>query len=185
MNDLIAEYKTRVLEWKYSLYNYVSFKRLAPITDKTIVSLTTYPKRIDKVHLTIESLLAQKYRDYSVILWLSQEEICEKNLSKSLQRLRKRGLIIKFVEGNIKSYKKHINALKEYPYSTIITADDDVMYPHCWLGRLLEEQEKYPNTIICYRGHDLKVDKKGNLVSYNEILKSHNKAGLNTEPSFS
>lgn len=41
---------------------------------KIVVSLTSFPARIKKVHIVIESLLNQTIKPDKIILWLSKEQ---------------------------------------------------------------------------------------------------------------
>lgn len=97
--------------------------------EKIIVSLTTFPERINKVHLTIEQLLTQTMKPDKLILWLAEEQFPneEKDLPESLLRLKEYGLTISWCE-DLKSYKKLLPTLKEYPNDIIITYDDDIYY---------------------------------------------------------
>ena len=45
---------------------------------KVIISLTSYPARIDTVHLTIRSILRQTVQADKILLWLSIEEFPNK-----------------------------------------------------------------------------------------------------------
>ena len=96
---------------------------------KIIVSLTSYPARIDVVNTTIESILNQSLKANRIILWLAPEQFPnkEKDLPDKLIKLKKYGLIIDWYH-DIGSYKKLIPTLKLYPNDIIVTADDDVLY---------------------------------------------------------
>jgi len=87
-----------------------------------------------------------------IVLWLSYEEFPnkEKNLPKSLLRLKKYGLSIKWCE-NLRSYKKLIPSLLEFPDDIIVTIDDDVWYPPEWLERLYNSYIKAPQYIHAHR----------------------------------
>ena len=117
-----------------------------------IVSLTSYPGRIDTVNQTVESILNQSLKADKVILWLAPEQFPqkEKDLPKQLLTLRERGLIIDWYH-DIKSYKKLIPTLKKYPGALVITADDDNIYQPHWLEKLYKSYKKYPTDIQCHR----------------------------------
>lgn len=117
-----------------------------------IISLTSYPARINTVHLTIESLINQTKKADKIILWLSPEQFpnYEQDLPKQLRQLIKNGLIIDWYH-DIKSYKKLIPTLHKYPNSIIITADDDIIYRRTWLKKLYQEHLRHPHDIICHR----------------------------------
>ena len=75
-----------------------------------IVSLTTYPGRIDQAWKTISSLLNQTLKPKRVILWLAKEQFPDQQLPESVQRLTGRGLEIRYCE-DLKSHKKYFEAM--------------------------------------------------------------------------
>ena len=121
---------------------------------KIIVSLTTFPPRINSVYKTISTLLEQTVKPDEVVLWLATEEKKKKKLPENLTNLQTFGLTIKWCD-NIKSYKKLIPALAEYPDDIIITVDDDYYYDKDLVKNLLEEHKKYPDCIIGARANRL------------------------------
>lgn len=144
----------RAAIFKYRMYNL--FRKKCGINTKVrdidiIVSLTTYPKRIDNVFLTIESLLNQTVKPDKIILWLSREEIDEDSVPNKIKKLQNRGLSIKFTSTNLKSYGKLIHALDTYENSLIITIDDDAIHPRRFIAGLLNTYKKHPDCIIAYR----------------------------------
>ena len=108
-----------------------------PREPRLIVSLTSYPERMYDIHYCLYSLLTQSVKPDKLILWLAEEEFPnrEKDIPQKVLRLQNFGLTIKWCK-NLKSYKKLIPALKEYPRDIIVTADDDVFYPPNWLEKL-------------------------------------------------
>lgn len=136
-----------------------------------IVSLTSFPARIDIVYLTIETILNQRFKPRKVVLWLSKDQIQEDELPDTLKRQQQRGLDIRFVEGDIKAYKKLFYTIQEFPNDFIVTADDDVYYPKWWLEKLVEKRNKFPNTIICYRSHLMAKASEHVLKSYSDWKK--------------
>lgn len=131
-----------------------------------IVSLTSYGKRLyDTAPYTITTLFNQTIQPDRIILWISEDD--RKNIGKNLQKLVKKGLEIRCGE-NLRSYKKLIPAIREFPDDYIITADDDLYYPEDWFKQLIAQHKKYPNKIICHRAHGIKVDSCNNPISYND-----------------
>ena len=114
---------------------------------RIIISLTTFPGRINSVYKTISTLLAQSVKPDELILWLAEEQFPTKELPENLTRLQQFGLTIKWCE-DIRSFKKLIPTLKEFPDDIIITTDDDYYYDKDLIKTLLEEHEKYPECII-------------------------------------
>jgi len=129
-----------------------------------IVSLTTIPERIHKVHLCIESLLRQTIKPDYLMLWIS---IPEDKIPEKLDRLRKRGLQIRLCK-DIGPYTKIIYTLRENPQSIIVTADDDHFYPKDWLKQLYDAYLREPQRIHCYRAHLMTQKPDGKLKKYND-----------------
>lgn len=147
-----------------------------------IVSLTSYPARINTVNQTIETLLNQSMKADRVILWLAPEQFPNKeaDLPQGLLALKDKGLTIDWYH-DIRSYKKLIPTLKKYPDSIIVTADDDILYPVNWLENLYREYCKKPNTIWCHRAHNIKM-KENTILSYkkwNFCISKNNSSYLN------
>lgn len=120
---------------------------------KVIVSLTSYGRRVqDILPYTLRSLLRQNYKPDAVILWLDDINWNSDNIPKKLKILQRQGLTIRFCK-DIKSYKKHIFALAEFPDDIIITTDDDFYYSRDFIKRLVEAYEKDPNRVYTHRAH--------------------------------
>lgn len=120
---------------------------------RIIVSLTTYGKRIYDVALTIESLMNQTLPANDIILWLDYS-FKDKELPAALRLQQARGLKIAYCK-DIRSYKKLIPALQEYPHDTIITVDDDVIYEYDFLEHLIRAYQKDPRYIYAHRQHKM------------------------------
>ena len=116
---------------------------------KIIVSLTSFPPRLPKLHLVIECLLRQTIKPDAIILYLTagQVESIEK-LPKNLQELQKRGLQIKLCPDKIRSHTKYFYGMKENPNDIVITVDDDLFYRTDLIERHLKAHKQYPQAII-------------------------------------
>lgn len=121
-------------------------------TPQYIVSLTSFPARINTAHLAINTLLQQTFKPDRIILWLASEQFAkkEKDLPQEILKLVGLGLEIKWTE-DLKSYKKLLPALKEYPEDIIITADDDIYYEKDWLETLYNKHIEFPKCVVCQR----------------------------------
>ncbi|MCJ8294468.1 MAG: hypothetical protein MJK15_08690 [Colwellia sp.] len=141
----------------------------APIlgADNLIVSLTSYGSRVEHVHLTLLTLLNQSLKPAKVILWLAEDEFTLEQLPNKLLALRQYGLEIAFCL-DIRSYKKLIPTLQRYPEHTVVTFDDDILYPYRQLEQLVTSHQQYPNCIICHRAHFIKKDLSGQLLPYQQ-----------------
>ncbi|MBK5241007.1 glycosyltransferase family A protein [Clostridium sp.] len=135
---------------------------------EVIVSLTSFPARIDKVNLCLESILRQSHPADKVILWLAKSQFKNKeSLPRKLLNLEKIGVDIRFCE-DLKSYKKIFYTAKLYPKDNIITADDDVLYPEDWIEKLIDTHDQNPECVCCYRASEIVVDNDYNILPYKE-----------------
>lgn len=125
------------------------------ITNSTvIVSLTSFPARINHLWITIATLLNQTYEDVHVVLWLAREQFPNEtdSLPRSLVRLISKGVDIRFVDDDLRPHKKYSYAFKEWPYNCVITVDDDIIYNPYLVEALVKMHEKFPDCVICNRG---------------------------------
>lgn len=138
-------------------------KRTLPI----IISLTTFPKRINTLQYCLYSLLDQDFQADQVILWLTKEEFLngEDSLPIEILNFKNHGLRINWCD-NLRSYNKLLPSLDIYSDSIIVTADDDIYYPREWLGKLYETHQKHPSEIICHRVHRITFDVKNTINPY-------------------
>lgn len=127
---------------------------------EVIVSLTTHGKRVYDVHAAIESIMQGCVKPNRILLWIS-EDYRNTILPLTLQKQKARGLEIKYCK-DIRSYKKLIPALKEFPDASIITIDDDIIYPHDLLECLINAHKEYPKCICAnwIREFPRNLDKK-------------------------
>lgn len=138
-----------------------------------IISLTSYPARIHTLKYTLFTLLTQSLKPDKVVLWLAEDEFRNANkqfnpkkLPKSLLDFSVKGLEIMWYETNIKSYKKLIPSLQQFPDSIIVTADDDNLYDKHWLAKLYSAYEANPSYIHCHRARRIAFDSQNNILPY-------------------
>lgn len=139
---------------------------------KIIVSLTSFPDRINTVWITVASLLNQTMKPYKVILWLAEEQFPEREIPKSLLRLRERGLEICFCE-DLKPHKKYFYTMQKYPEYYVITADDDIFYPENHIEQLWKGCVAHPGTIICQWSHLIGIDEQEGFQPYSSWTNNH------------
>ena len=146
--------------------NNVSLNRNYERKEHIVISLTSYGRRVNNVlPVVIYSLLCQTLKPDVIVLWLDKSWNND-NLPFSLKKLMKHGLTVKFCD-DIRSYKKLIPSLEEYPESIIITVDDDVYYRKNLVERLIECHNQNPGKVICNDAHFPTFSDDGTLNSYN------------------
>ncbi len=160
----------------YQFYCKIFFrKRFNYENNNIIVTLASYPPRINTIYFCIQSLIRQDYPVSRIILNLSNDEFPSKELP-ILKKLRKLGIEINFVNQNLKSYNKFYYIANSNPKSIIITADDDVLYPEDWVRGLINTYNQYPNSVVCYRAHLMRFGENGELLNYSDWL--HHSSGI-------
>ena len=124
-----------------------------------IVSLTSFPERINTVVKTLKTLLTQTMKPDKVILWLAQEQFPggEGDLPQELLELRNFGLTIDWCE-DIRSYKKILPTLKKYPSAVIITTDDDIYYASDTVETLYKSYLEHKTEVQAHRCDVLRVE---------------------------
>ena len=131
---------------------------------KIIASLTSWTKRIGTAHLAIQTILNQTRQPDLTVLYLATDEFPrrEEDLPRELLALRSERFEIRWTT-NIRSYKKLIPALKDFPDDIIITFDDDLLFRPELVERLLIGHKKYPTLIQCHRITNISFDGAGNV----------------------
>lgn len=132
---------------------------------KIIVSLTSYPKRFQYLDLAIKSILRQTTKPDKVILYLGEDSEGS-ILSERLRKMEKYGLEIKYRKGNLRSHKKYVYALQEYPDDIVILIDDDMIYDRHLVERLMKSYTKYPYAVSASRVHRMAKNEDETLASY-------------------
>lgn len=165
----------RSLSWRITLFKegmYVrwariilifrwAFRSIAPrikphnLSSKLIISLTSYPPRYRTLGLTIKCLLTQTIRSNKVVLWIADDDV--QKLPASVLKLQKYGLEIRKT-ADLRSYKKIIPALDEFPDAYICTADDDVYYRASWLKHLINGVDAAKKVVACHRAISMEMN---------------------------
>lgn len=152
---------------------YTAFKLLSLTKEKVfskvkdevpvIISLTSIPTRLTTLHLTIRSLLNQDIRPLKIVLWLHKS--LEGALPKKLESLKNECFQIYFSDLTC-SHRKLVHTLDQFPNTTIVTCDDDMMYRSNWLRLLYNEHTTNPNAIIANQTRYIRYSMDGELLSY-------------------
>ncbi|MCQ2370489.1 MAG: glycosyltransferase [Akkermansia sp.] len=134
------------------------YRHLQDSGRRVLVTLTTYPARTGTVAQTVHTLLNQTLCPDAVLLWLAEEQYPgrEADLPEELLALRAHGLEIKWTR-DMRSFKKLIPALREYPEDILVTADDDLLYPQDWLEPLVKAHCKGPDVVCSRRCHGIRL----------------------------
>lgn len=158
------------------LFNFQNIEGLDENGEGPILSLTTFPARINNLWIVIDSFFHQTYRPSKILLVLTKEEFPEqmRNIPNSLKRLMNKGLEIVFVDYNLRPHNKYYYALNKYRNRDVVTFDDDLYYWEDSIERLYTLKHNNPFCICANRA--LKVSFQNGCVKYN---KAHNECGHN------
>lgn len=134
--------------------------------DNVVVSLTSYSPRFKKLHTCITSLLSQSQQPDALILYLPRET--SNDVPPKLQSFVGDRFQIRFVDTNVRSLNKIYHALQDFPEKTIVTCDDDKIYPRNWLEGLVEKAASNPKCIICNRSREIVLTPENQVARYVE-----------------
>ncbi|MFO1121847.1 MAG: hypothetical protein U1F47_05970 [Hyphomicrobiales bacterium] len=129
-----------------------------------VVSLTSYPPRYATLHLTLKTLLSQDIRPDLVVLYVFEGDVAA--LPDAVLGLVGRDFEIRRVAHDIRSYKKLIPALRDFPEAVIVTADDDVRYRTSWLSELVLAYDPSRREVLGRRAHRIRSDEAGGILPY-------------------
>lgn len=153
------------------------------ISNDIIVSLTSFPARIQFVSQVIDSIFNQTVKVDKVVLWLAEDQFPYRENSLPIQLLEqaKHGLEIRWCD-DLKPHKKYYYTMEEFPDSIVITIDDDVIYSNNLVETLLNSYIKYPYAVSAMRAHLMTFGSNGNVLPYKYWKREYKWSG---EPSMS
>ena len=141
------------------------------VCDRVIVSMTSYPKRIANVAMSIFLLLTRQTRKPDEIhLWLSIEEFpnMEESLPEDLRAvLNHERVFMHWLLKNTFVHKRHeIFKIANYN-DCVFLIDDDVRYDDNLINTVMGVHRLYPNCIVCYNDYN-PHEYKGRHIRYNK-----------------
>ncbi|MFT7196086.1 MAG: hypothetical protein ACI83W_000436 [Marinoscillum sp.] len=123
---------------------------------KLIVSISTIPSRIAYLEPTIVSLIKQSVAPDEIHLQLpkfSGKEHCEYSIPSFFEKFK--NLHVKWHDRDLGSSTKWfypVKYLSDEEQTLLVIADDDCLYDHISLARLVEKITASTNTCFCYTG---------------------------------
>lgn len=139
----------------------VRTSRKNKLMSQVVISLTSFPAAIGYATEAIKSLLKGSILPDKIVLYVTLAQFEGKRLPDELLRLQSENPIfeIRDYERDIRSYRKLVPALKDFPDATIVTVDDDVHYHPDMLKTLLKWHERYPDSILAHRAKKIVLGK--------------------------
>lgn len=128
---------------------------------QVVISMTSFPAAIAYAERAVISLLKGNALPDKIVLYLTFSQFGDAGVPKSLLELQKSNPIfeIRNYDRDIRSYRKLIPALADFPEAVIVTVDDDVWYHKNMLHDLLDLHSKMPNAVIAHRAKYIRKDK--------------------------
>ena len=128
--------------------------------ERIIVSLTSFPAAIPYAVQAIRSILKGSLLPDKIVLYLDTQKFPDGVLPQELEALRAESPLfeVRFDPAEIRSYKKLIPALRDFPDDTIVTIDDDIHYPPNLLRDLADLHKRIPNAIVAHRVRKVRLD---------------------------
>ena len=129
--------------------------------EKVVVSMTSFPAAIPYAAQAIRSILNGSVLPDKVVLYLTFSQFGKDGIPQELQRLADSTPIfeIRNYDRDIRSYRKLIPALTDFPDAVIVTVDDDVDYHRHMLRSLLQLHGQIPDAILAHRAKRMKPGK--------------------------
>ena len=127
---------------------------------KVIVSLTSFPAAIIYAKDAIHSILVGNTLPDKLVLYLTFSQFKDGKVPLELTNLANSNPLfeIRNYSEDIRSYRKLIPAVKDFPNDIIVTIDDDVRYHKNMLRDLLFLHKQIPNAIIANRAKKIKLN---------------------------
>lgn len=123
--------------------------------EKIVISMTSFPARLNVVHYAVRALLQQSYKPDRIILWLTEEECHDITIPKELEDLKQYGLEIKYAPANLRPHNKLYFTLKECPDCVVISVDDDNVYSTKLVEGLFKAHQVHPEAVCCNMSHEI------------------------------
>ncbi len=179
LTGLVRREKIAVMEWNNNSPFEYGLNRSEDRNEKIILSMTTFTKRLPKIHICLKSLINQSFKADRIIVWLGPD-VSHEDITYEMINLEKYGVEYRFVNADLKSHKKYFYAMQEFSDSCVITVDDDVVYPKDMVKTLVSAHKKNPNVVCARRVHCI-LSKKGKILPYSEWIHECREI---TKPSF-
>ena len=146
-----------------------------PVRDDIVVSLTSWEKRLHVLPLALYCLVHQSVWPARLEVWLTEEDLAR--LDDEVRVLFSTyGVEFRTCE-DYRSHKKWLPAVREHEKRYVITADDDVLYPHHWLRWLLRDFDPRGKFSVAHVCHEVTFDESGNINHYGDFNRKVEKRG--------
>lgn len=144
-------------------------KKPSKRVENLIISLTSYPARIDRVWLVIECLKRQTFIPERIVLYLYKEQFKDECSIPDSLKCRVGDLFeIRIIDDNVRSHTKYLYAFEQFPEKIVVTVDDDIYYHPKTIEYLVETHKRFPGMIAANITSKIKFDNGGCVISYKD-----------------
>lgn len=136
-------------------------KKIDMQNQQVIVSMTSFPAAITYAEKAVRSILQGSVLPDKVVLYLTFSQFENNTIPECLTSLSKSNPIfeVRNYDMDIRSYRKLIPVLTDFPEAVIVTVDDDVAYHKHMLRDLLDLHSQIPDAILANRAKRIKIGK--------------------------
>lgn len=122
--------------------------------------MTSFPGAIDYATHAIRSLLRGSVLPDRLVLYLTLADFRTKPLPADLRQLEADNPVFEIRDygDDIRSYRKLIPALHDFPNAVVVTVDDDVWYHRHMLRDLLRLHTREPHAVLAHRAKRIKLN---------------------------
>ena len=126
---------------------------------RTIVSMTSFPAAIPYAAQAVRFILEGSMLPDKVVLYLDTQHFPDGVLPQEIEAIKEKNPIfeVRFDPAEIRSYKKLIPALRDFPHDVIITVDDDILYHTHLVRDLVRVHKKFPDAIVAHRARRIRL----------------------------
>ncbi len=150
-------------------YSFEDFLKLASVP--VLVSLTTFPARIDKIHGALDSIIKQAFKPDRIVVCLTKEEFPDQQIPGKIQDyFVENNIEILWGDVNLKPHNKYYYSMQSYPDDIVITIDDDIVYDDRSLEYLYLSYLEYPYYVSALRAHIISLDDNKRFLPYLEWI---------------
>ena len=123
--------------------------------------MTTFPAAAQYAAEAIKSLLAGTVLPDRLVLYVTLSQFGPEGLPEALKKLERENPVfeIRDYERDIRSYRKLVPALRDFPEAVIVTVDDDVRYDPRMLEDILTHHLLFPDYILAHRAKRIEPEK--------------------------
>ncbi len=129
------------------------------LKQQVVVSMTSFPAAIPYAIKAIQSLLNGSVLPDKLVLYLTFSQFPEGRIPEDLRQLAEENPVfeVRNYDRDIRSYRKLIPALADFPEAVIVTVDDDVAYHRHMLRDILNMHSQFPDSVLAHRAKLIKL----------------------------